>query len=60
MSRSRKRTKNKILKTLAGVNVISLVLSGMALDSTSYIPLIICSTNILFLFLFTLANAPRG
>lgn len=55
-----RKIKNKVLKTLAGVNVISLVLSGMALDSTSNIPLIICSINILFLFLFTLANAPRG
>ncbi len=58
--RKRKIVKNKILKTLAGANVISLMITGIALDSTSYIPLIICSVNILYLFLFTLANAPRG
>lgn len=60
MSRSRKRTKNKILKALVVINVISMILTGMALDSPSYIPMIICGVNILFLFLFTLANAPRG
>lgn len=58
--RDRKRLKNKILKTLVTVNVISLVIAGSALDSPSYIPLIICEANIMFLFFYTLANAPRG
>ena len=48
--------KNKILKTLFVVNLISVFVCGCMLDSNSYIPIIIIGFNALYLFLFTLAN----
>ena len=58
--RKRKRIKNKILRTLVGLNVVSMLIFGMALDSPSYIPMIVVAINVLYLFIFMLANAPRG
>ena len=58
--RKRKIIKNKILRTLVGVNIISMLIFGMALDSPSYIPMIVVGVNVFYLFIFTLANAPRG
>lgn len=51
--------KKKILNGLFYGSLISLVIAGSALDSESYIPMIICGLNIAYLFLYTLANAPR-
>ena len=55
--RRKKRVKNKVLNTLFIVNIFSMILAGMALDSPSYIPIIIYCINALYLFLYTLANA---
>lgn len=52
--------KNKILKGLFIFNLFSMIICGCMLDSDSYIPIVIVSINALYLFLFTLANAPRG
>ena len=52
--------KNKILKTLFTLNLISMFVFGCMLDSESRIPIIIVSINAIWLFLYTIANAPRG
>lgn len=48
--------KNTILKILAWINFLSLLIFGCALDSDSWIPLIICFINIAWLGLFGYAN----
>ena len=48
--------KNKILKTIAGINIISFLFFGCMLDSSSWVPLIICCINMTWLGLFGYAN----
>lgn len=48
--------KNKILKSLFVINLISVFICGCMADSQSYIPIIILGCNAIYLFLFTLAN----
>lgn len=52
-------SKNKILKIKLAINVVICLLSIMALDSESLIPLIICGISATWLLLFTIANT-RG
>jgi len=52
-------SKNKKLKIKLIFNIVLLVLGGMALDSESVIPLIICGVAATWLLLFTIANT-RG
>ena len=49
-------SKNKRLKIELIINVILLVVSAMALDSESIIPVIGCALSVSWLFLFTMAN----
>lgn len=48
--------KNLILKTIAWIAAALLFLSGMALDSASWIPCIVCSAATVYLALFAYAN----
>lgn len=51
--------KNKILKIITWLNVISFLTSVTLLDSMSYIPLIVALVNITWISLFILANRER-
>lgn len=51
--------KNKILKFITWLNVISFLTSVTLLDSMSYIPLIVALVNITWISLFILANRER-
>jgi hypothetical protein len=49
--------KNKILKTLVGVNVLMFIFGGCMLDSSSWVPLAIAGVSLGFLGLFAYANS---
>lgn len=51
--------KNKIIKIKLVINTVLCLLSIMAIDSKSIIPLIICGISATWLLLFTIANT-RG
>lgn len=50
----------KILKAITFIAIINLIFFGCCLDSDSYIPIIACGISIVWLFLMTIANAPKG
>lgn len=54
-----KKVKNKVLKWAAIANIVLLILSGMALDSNSVIPIVVCGVALTYLTLFIMANT-RG
>ena len=51
--------KNKILKIITWLNVISFLTSVTLLDSVSYIPLIVALVNMAWISLFIFANRDR-
>lgn len=51
--------KNKILKFITWLNVISFLTSVTLLDSVSYIPLIVALVNMAWISLFIFANRDR-
>ena len=52
----KRRTKNRILKTITVTAVILAVLSACCVDSESNIPIIVLMISAAWLFLFCLAN----
>lgn len=48
--------KNKILLTITGINVISLILMALAVDSDTWIPFIIMCVNMAWIVPFVLVN----
>lgn len=48
--------KNKILKAITTINAVSLIFFACCLNSDSWVPLIICLVNALWLVLFVFAN----
>lgn len=50
------RLKNKILKGLLKVSVILATLSACAVDSESYIPIVVCAISLGYIALFVIAN----
>lgn len=48
--------KNVILKGITGINIVSMMLMLCMVDSDSYIPLIVLMINMVWLFLFFIAN----
>jgi hypothetical protein len=52
-------SKNRKIKIKLAINVVICLLSVMALDSESVLPLIICGISATWLLLFTIANT-RG
>ena len=59
MKQEKRKMKNKILKFITWLNVISFLTSVTLLDSMSYIPLIVALVNITWISLFILANRER-
>ena len=55
----KKKRKNRILKSLLAISVVGCFLSGLALDSDSWIPIVVCGICATYLLIFTLANVPR-
>lgn len=51
--------RNRKIKIKLAINVVIFLLSAMALDSESVLPLIICGISATWLLLFTIANT-RG
>lgn len=50
------RLKNLMLKGITGINIVSMMLMLCMVDSDSYIPLIVLMINMVWLFLFFMAN----
>lgn len=50
----------KILKALTIIAIIVAILSACALDSESWLPYTACGISSAWLFLITIANAPKG
>ena len=48
--------KNVMLKGITGINIVSMMLMLCMVDSDSYIPLIVLMINMVWLFLFFMAN----
>lgn len=48
--------KNVILKGITGINIVSMMLMLCMVDSDSYIPLFVLMINMVWLFLFFIAN----
>lgn len=55
----RRKVKNKILIGLFKLSIVLVLLSGMALDSDSIIPLIVCGVSTVYIAIFLIANT-RG
>lgn len=49
--------RKKILKTITTIEVVLAILSGMALDSESYIPMITMFISLAWLLPFTIVNS---
>lgn len=50
---------NKRVKIVTTIMVIAAIISGMALDSDSYAPLIVLAITVIYLLIFCIANMEK-
>lgn len=50
---------NRRVKRITAIMTIAAIISGMALDSESYVPIVILAVAVVYLFIFCIANMEK-
>ncbi len=50
---------NRRVKRITAIMTIVAIISGMALDSESYVPIVILAVAVVYLFIFCIANMEK-